>query len=45
MKDVLWWGAVLLLAVGGVMIRPQAVHGDPARGWYLNGGLGLNWLD
>ena len=45
MKATLWRGMMILLIVGGVMFRPEAARGDPARGWYLNGGLGLCWLD
>lgn len=45
MKGMLWWWMMLLLIVGGVIIWSQAAQADPARGWYLNGGLGLSHLD
>lgn len=45
MKGMLWWGMILLLSVGGVGIRPRPAEGESTRGWYLNGGLGLNHLD
>jgi opacity protein-like surface antigen len=45
MKGMLWWGTILVLSVGCVGVRPQAVQGDSTRGWYLNGGLGLSRLD
>ena len=45
MKGLLWWGMTLSLIFGGLVIRSEAVQADPARGWYLNGGLGLSHLD
>ena len=45
MKGMPWWWMTLLLIVGCVILRPAAAQADSARGWYLNGGLGLSHLD
>jgi hypothetical protein len=41
MKGMAGMGVILLLIVGGMTFRPVTASCEPARGWYLNGGLGV----
>lgn len=45
MKHMLRWAWMLLLMVGYSSVGPQNARCDANRGWYLNGGVGLNHLD
>ena len=45
MKGWLCRGTMLLLGLGCLGGWSRAVQADPARGWYLNGGLGISHLD